>query len=67
MWHLKIEQNKIKQKHTKLIEKEIKFMLIRGRGGGTGNWRKVVRRHKLTATRDVMYNVITIITLLHDI
>ena len=46
-------------KTNKLIEKEIRFVVTRGGGGGKEDWRKVVQRYKppvtrQTAVRDVV-------------
>ena len=56
MWNLKNTKTKTNQKITKLTEKEIKFVVTRGGGGRGGrlegeNWRKVVKRYELPATR----------------
>ena len=55
MRHLKNTKPKTNQKITKLTEKEIKFVVTRGGGGGGRlegeNWRKVVKRYELPATR----------------
>ena len=53
----KIRQNKTKQKthqktYTKiLIEKEIIFVVTRGRGLWEGNWMKAIKRRKLSVVR----------------
>ena len=52
-----------------LIEKEIKFVVIRGGGhAGRRNWVKAVKRYKLPVTREintraVMYNMVAIINM----
>ena len=33
------------------IEKEIRFVVTRGKGGGRGNWMKIVKRYKLPVIR----------------
>ena len=46
--HSVVGQLYFKDKHTnKLIEKEIRFVVTRGRGWGKGYWMKVVKRYKL--------------------
>ena len=58
---------KNKKKHTnKLMDKEIRFVVTRGRGWGRGNWMKAVKMYKLPvirqiSTRDIMCNMINII------
>ena len=46
MWNLKKQTTK-----TKLRGKEIRFVFTRGDGEGRQNWRKMVKRYKLTVIR----------------
>ena len=53
-----MEPKKIKNK-PKLTGKEIKLEVTGGREWGQGNWRKVIKRHRLPVA-DTMNNVMTI-------
>ena len=60
-----------KKKKAKPKEKEIRFVFAGGDDTGKGNWRKVVKRYELAvtrlkSTRDVTYNMITIVNTTYD-